>query len=421
MESETYSETRTGLSWKGGAIPFWALHLAALGVFFVPFRATALGAFVLVYALGMFGITAGFHRYFAHRGFKTNRAVQFVLAWLGTMTSQKGVLWWSGHHRDHHRFSDTARDIHSPKKGFAWAHVFWFLTPTYNKTPKAQLQAFSKYPELVWLNRYWAVPPMVLAGTMYLVGGWSFFFWGYVLATVCLWHATFSINSLAHLWGRRRYATSDTSRNNLLLALLTFGEGWHNNHHFYPSTANNGFFWWEVDLSYYVLWGLSKVGWVSELRTPPAWVKAGRTAPLPELPPRLKAAMGGVWGLRERWDELDWGDPQFAKERELLGQALRHASEVGADVARQAADATVRLAEDARVRAAELRAELAEMAAREAHALSEFADSLVTSVSNAWSEALLEATQSAAEQAERWAELARTAVAPVPGPVPVAG
>jgi len=267
------------LSLDGASVPFWLLHLFAVAAFFFPFRWSNVAAFAVAYCLGTFGIMAGYHRYFSHRSFKTGRVFQFVLAALGSLTSQKGVLWWSGHHRNHHKYSDTPLDIHSPKRGFFWSHALWFLSPKYMATSEAQQREFAKYPELAFLNDNWALGPVVLCATMLALGGLPWLFWGGFLAIVAMWHATFTVNSLAHVWGTRRYETTDTSRNNPLLALITFGEGWHNNHHHYQSSARNGFFWWEVDVTFYVLKALSWVGVVWDLRVPPAWVLEGAAGP----------------------------------------------------------------------------------------------------------------------------------------------
>lgn len=271
------------LSLDGASVPFWLLHLLALGVFFVPFRWSNVGAFLVAYCLGSFGIMAGYHRYFSHRSFKTGRAFQFVLAALGTLTSQKGVLWWSGHHRNHHKNSDTPEDIHSPRRGFFWSHALWFLAPKYMETSESQRREFSKYPELAFLNDHWVLGPVALCVTMLALGGLPWLFWGGFLAIVAMWHATFTINSLAHVWGSRRYETTDTSRNNPFLAFITFGEGWHNNHHHYQSSARNGFFWWELDMTFYALKALSWVGVVWDLRVPPAWVLEGAAGPTREV------------------------------------------------------------------------------------------------------------------------------------------
>jgi stearoyl-CoA desaturase (delta-9 desaturase) len=216
----------------------------------------------------MFFITAGYHRYFAHRSFKTHRWFQFVLALGGTTAAQKGVLWWAGHHRHHHRYSDTTEDVHSPLKGFWWSHVGWIVCDKFKEVPEKYIEDFSKYPELRWLQKYNLVPPAVLALIVLAIGGWSALFIGFFLSTILLYHGTFFVNSLTHLFGRRRFATSDTSRNSLLIALITCGEGWHNNHHHYQLSASQGFYWWEIDLTYYVLKMLSWVGVVWDLRRP---------------------------------------------------------------------------------------------------------------------------------------------------------
>jgi stearoyl-CoA desaturase (delta-9 desaturase) len=259
------------------SLPFLAVHLIALAAPFVTgFSKVAIGWAVGMYALRMFAITAGFHRYFSHRTYKTSRPFQFVLAVLGTLSVQKGVLWWAAHHRHHHRFADQEEDIHSPQRGFFWSHVGWVLCRRYNRTEYQDIRDFAKYPELRWLNRYHLVVVVAFAAALFWIGGWTALLWGFFVSTALLWHGTYTINSLAHVFGRRRYATSDTSRNSLLLALLTFGEGWHNNHHYYQSATCQGFYWWEIDLSYYILKLLSWCGLVWDLRRPPRQIRAGQ-------------------------------------------------------------------------------------------------------------------------------------------------
>ena len=255
------------------SLPFFLVHLAPIGLFWTGLRWRDALLVAALYFGRMFFITAGFHRYFAHRAYKTSRAMQFVLAVGGSTACQKGVLWWAAHHRAHHRYSDTELDIHSPRRGFWWSHVGWILGRKYQATDWAKIRDFAKYPELVWLNRYHLVPGIALGSACYLLGGWRGL-WMFFLSTVLLYHGTFSINSLMHLWGRQRYVTHDTSRNSFLLAVITMGEGWHNNHHYYQSTANQGFFWWELDVSYYILEVLSWLGLVWGLRKPPPRVLA---------------------------------------------------------------------------------------------------------------------------------------------------
>jgi len=251
------------------SVPFIALHLSLVAVFFVPVEPTALLLCGITYFVRMFGITGGYHRYFAHRSYRTSRVFQFVLAWLGCSAMQKGPLWWASHHREHHRHSDTPQDPHSPHEtSFWWSHVGWILSTEHSATPWEAIPDWSRYPELRWLDRHHWVPGLSLAVLCWLVGDWSGLVWGFLVSTILCYHATFTINSLSHLFGSRRYATADDSRNNLLLALLTLGEGWHNNHHHYQSSANQGFFWWEIDISYYVIWVLSRLRITWDLRKP---------------------------------------------------------------------------------------------------------------------------------------------------------
>ncbi|WP_437953976.1 acyl-CoA desaturase [Sorangium sp. So ce296] len=225
------------------------------------------------YFVRMFAITAVYHRYFSHRSYKTSRGLQFLLALLGTTATQKGPLWWGGTHRVHHKYSDTERDVHSPlRRGFWYAHIGWWLGREHEELDLKRIPDFAGFPELRWLDRYHVVGPLGMIALLFALGGYDAFLWGYVVSTCALMHGTFTINSLAHVFGSRRYATTDTSRNNFWLALVTLGEGWHNNHHHYMSSANQGFFWWEIDVSFYILRGMEKLGLIWDLRTAPAHV-----------------------------------------------------------------------------------------------------------------------------------------------------
>ncbi len=253
------------------AIPMAAVHLACLAAFFVGFRWSYVAACLALYYVRMFFVTAGYHRYFSHRSFKTSRAFQFIMAFAAMTSTQKGVLWWASHHRHHHKHSDTEEDLHSPTlRGFLWSHIGWILADRYDGTRTELISDFHKFPELRWLNKYHLLPPVALGAAMYLAGGAPLLIWGYCLSTVLLWHSSFTINSLSHIFGRKRYPTPDTSKNNPWLALLTMGEGWHNNHHHYMASARQGFFWWEIDLTYYILKVLSWFRIVWDLRQPPA-------------------------------------------------------------------------------------------------------------------------------------------------------
>lgn len=260
-------------------VAFGPLHAACLLVFWIPFEWSLLLWMVATYAVRMFGITAGFHRYFSHRSFRVNRVTQFLLAFLAQTSAQKGVLWWAAHHRMHHRWSDTEDDVHSPvHHGFWRSHIGWLVSSDSDQYDRRIIQDFGKFPELRLLNRFHRVPAILFAGAIYAVGGYPAFIWGFVVSTVVLYHGTFAINSLAHLWGSRRFLTRDHSRNNLLLALLTLGEGWHNNHHRFMSSVRQGLRWWEVDITYYVLRFLSVFGIVYGMRKiSPAEIAAART------------------------------------------------------------------------------------------------------------------------------------------------
>lgn len=263
-------------------LPFIATHLACLGVIWVGISWAAVLACVVLYLLRMFAITAFYHRYFSHKAFKTSRVAQFLFALLGASAAQRGPLWWASHHRHHHVHSDTEEDVHSPRQqGFWWSHLAWFLANQNFRTNHNLVKELMHYRELRFLDRFDSLVPLLLIVTLYVLGswlkstypqlhtsGWQMLVWGYAVSTAMLYHMTFTVNSLAHVWGKRRYATRDDSRNNWLIAVATLGEGWHNNHHHFPGAARQGFFWWEIDLTYYglkvlaacrVIWDLKPV------------------------------------------------------------------------------------------------------------------------------------------------------------------
>lgn len=268
------------------AVPFVALHLACLGIFWVGISPVALIVAATLYVLRMFALTGFYHRYFAHRTFRTSRTVQCVFAVIGAACAQRGPLWWAAHHRNHHRHADTPLDLHSPRiHGFWWSHMGWFLAQRAFRTDCARVADLARYPELRWLDRYDTLVPVMLAVMLYALGallqhttpslgtsGGQMLIWGFFVSTVVLFHATVTINSLAHRFGTRRFETRDDSRNNLWLALLTFGEGWHNNHHFFPGSVRQGLRWWEIDLTYYVLRLMAIFGLVHDLKAFPTWV-----------------------------------------------------------------------------------------------------------------------------------------------------
>ncbi len=255
---------------------FIMMHVACFAVFWTGINLTAVAFCAFMFFIRKFGITGGFHRYFSHRSYKTSRVFQFVLAFLGGAAAQKGALWWSAHHRHHHKHSDTDQDLHSAKlEGFYWSHVGWVLSPEYEEYDSNVVKDLNKYPELVWLDKCIFIPPIAfglfafLMGTWLGIGSWMGLVVGFFISTVILYHTTFAINSLCHMFGTRRYETGEASKNSIWLALLTMGEGWHNNHHHYPLSARQGFFWWEIDITYYILVVLEKLGIVWDLQAPP--------------------------------------------------------------------------------------------------------------------------------------------------------
>ena len=271
-------------------VPFLALHAGCLGALATGASATALAVAAALFALRMFAVTAFYHRYFSHRAFRTSRAAQLAFAILGAMAVQRGPLWWASHHRHHHAHSDGEGDPHSARRhGLLWSHVGWFLSREAFATLDKRVGDLARFPELRWLDRYDVAVPALLGVALYGAGAWlerahpalatsgmQLFVWGFCISPVALYHATFTINSLAHRFGSRRYATRDDSRNNWWLALLTFGEGWHNNHHHFPVSARQGFYWWEIDLSYYGLRALAALGVIWDLRQVPARAREAR-------------------------------------------------------------------------------------------------------------------------------------------------
>ncbi|MFK4384601.1 fatty acid desaturase [Bradyrhizobium daqingense] len=254
-------------------LPFLLIHAGCLLATWSGVSWPAVAMCIVLYWLRMFAITAGYHRYFSHRAYSTSRTFQFALAFLAQSSSQKSVLWWAAKHRHHHLYSDTEKDVHSPsQKGFVYSHVSWIFDRQHDATDLTKISDFASYPELMWLHKFELLPAIVTAGLCFLIAGWSGLVVGFFWSTVLLYHATFCINSLAHVHGQKRYVTGDNSRNNWLLALFTMGEGWHNNHHAYQSSAKQGFRWWEIDVTYYILVALSWLGIVWNLKTPPEQV-----------------------------------------------------------------------------------------------------------------------------------------------------
>ncbi len=264
-------------------IGFVGIHVACLLVLWVGFSWTALAVCIALYFIRMFAVTAGYHRYFAHRSYKTTRTFQFLIGVVAAAALQNGPLWWAAHHRHHHRYSDTEHDVHSPITGtFWWAHVGWILSKKFSAYDPKLVHDLEKFPEIRWLNRYYIWSAVALGAVLFAAGmlleahapqlntnGPQLVVWGFFISTTVLYHGTFTINSLAHKFGRRRFDTTDESRNSMILALITLGEGWHNNHHRCLSSERQGFYWWEIDISHYILTMLSWMGIVWDLKTPP--------------------------------------------------------------------------------------------------------------------------------------------------------
>ncbi len=317
-------------------VPFFIVHLVCFAAIWTGVSWGAIATGVALYWLRIFAIGAGYHRYFSHRAYSTSRAFQFVLAFMSQTTTQKSVLWWAAKHRHHHLHSDTEDDVHSPRQsGFLYAHLGWIFAARHDKADLSKVADFTRYPELMWLHKFELLPAVMLGTLVFLIGGWTYLVVGFFWSTVAVYHATFCINSLAHVHGRKRYVTGDDSRNNWLLALFTMGEGWHNNHHAYQASARQGFRWWEYDPTYYLLRGLAFLGIVWDLKHPPKAVlrneqrlgakvieRAALQLALSFDPERIAAALHGAFA----------GTPSFAELQEKLAQARHQAADAFANM-----------------------------------------------------------------------------------------
>jgi stearoyl-CoA desaturase (delta-9 desaturase) len=318
------------------SIAFVLAHLACLGALWSGVTAEAVWLAIGLYWLRMFAVTGAYHRYFSHRTFKTSRAFQFVLAVLAQTTAQKSAIWWASKHRHHHKYSDTPADVHSPRhRGFLYAHLGWIFSAKHDEAYLDLIPDLTKYPELMWLHRHELVPAVVLAVLCFVIAGWPGLFVGFFWSTVAVYHGTFFINSLAHVVGNKRYVTGDDSRNNWWLAVITMGEGWHNNHHAFPYSTRQGFFWWEWDPTYYILKGLSKIGLVWDLRAPPAEVLANEHRLSPRVIEKAAADLAATFPL-EHWAKtireayaatpsMAW--PSLAEFQQRLGDMQARASD----------------------------------------------------------------------------------------------
>ena len=288
------SATATGVSARRidwlGASPFIAIHVLALGAIWTGVTPAAAVCCAVLYVVRMFAVTGGYHRYFSHKTYRTSRVFQFLLAFLAQTSAQRGALWWAAHHRHHHRYSDQPNDTHSmAQDGFWYSHVWWIFEHDNQETQLKYIPDLARFPELRFLDKYHLIPPILMGTVVFFTLGASGLFFGFFVSTVLLWHGTFTINSITHALGRRRFPTPDNSRNSWLLAIITLGEGWHNNHHHYCVSTRQGFYWYEYDITFYILKALSMVGLVWKLQPVPEKILAegralrGKRAPLPVL------------------------------------------------------------------------------------------------------------------------------------------
>jgi stearoyl-CoA desaturase (delta-9 desaturase) len=317
-------------------IPFLLVHLACFAAIWtgVTWEAVIIG--VALYWIRIFAIGAGYHRYFSHRAYATSRAFQFILAVLAQSTAQKSVLWWAAKHRHHHLHSDTEHDVHSPRHtGFLHAHVGWIFERRHDTADLVKVGDFTRYPELMWLHKYEVVPAFVLAVITFLIGGWPGLVVGFFWSTVAVYHATFCINSLAHVHGKKRYVTGDDSRNNWILAFFTMGEGWHNNHHAYQASVRQGFRWWEIDPTFYILKALSWLGIVWDLKSPPEAVLRNEQKLGARVIDRAAADLAATFNVESITAALSHAlatTPSLAHLHETIASAQHKAHEVLASV-----------------------------------------------------------------------------------------
>ena len=313
------------------AIPFVLTHLVCLAAIWTGVPAKGLLLAAILYFVRMWAITGGYHRYFSHRSYKTSRVFQFLIALLGQTSAQRGVIWWSAVHRHHHLHSDTIEDVHSPRhQGFLYAHFGWIFNPSNMKPDYGTVKDLTKYPELVWLDKQVYLPAILLGFGVWAWGGWAMLVVGFFWSTVLLFHCTFFINSLAHVSGSQRYLTGDDSRNNFWLALITLGEGWHNNHHHYQSSARQGFLWWEVDVSFYVLRTMAWFRLVWDLRTPPAAIVRGERPVGRKVVEKVAGELAATFSVERIADSVReaWAESHAMDDLADLAQRTRDQIEV---------------------------------------------------------------------------------------------
>lgn len=351
--SETLAPVDDGDIVYPSAVPFVLAHLACFGALWSGVSATSLWLAFGLYWLRMFAVTAGYHRYFSHRSYKTSRIMQFVLAFLAQSTAQKSVVWWASKHRHHHRYADTEHDVHSPvQTSFAYSHLGWIFHRRHHVFDASTVTDLTRFPELRLLHRFELLPAIVLALACFALDGWAGLFVGFFWSTVLVYHGTFCINSLAHVHGDKDYVTGDESRNNWWLAIITMGEGWHNNHHAYQYSVRQGFRWWQWDPTYYLILGLSKLRLVWDLKAPPQAVvdrsqalpprviersaeRLAASVPLDRIVPAFREAYAAVPGL----PDLHLPTLTLAEFKDALAQVQQRAGDRFSQMQQQAHDA----------------------------------------------------------------------------------
>ena len=274
------------------------LHVGAVIALF-DFSWAALGVFILMtWIADSLGVCIGYHRLLTHRGFKTPKSVEYFLALCGTLSLHGGAISWVAHHRRHHAHAERDGDPHSPRHGFWWSHLGWIVNGVSDNREVESVAHLA--PDLakdrfhVWISRWNLVPTFVLIGILYWAGGWQFILWGFCLRVVYSWHAAFFVNSAAHTWGSRRFETPDDSRNNWWVALMSWGEGWHNNHHAHPASARHGLTWYEIDIHWYGIWALKQFGLAQKVRV----AELPKKSATPEATPTVNSQDEEKWETR---------------------------------------------------------------------------------------------------------------------------
>jgi fatty-acid desaturase len=264
-----FKQTRTGINWRDSII-IVSFHLLAIPALFMFSWQNVLAMLVGNWIVGSLGVGLGYHRLLTHRSFKAPKWLEYLLTSFGTMSIQSEPYKWVATHRIHHAFTEMDKDPHSTRPGFWWAHIVWIMHGTAQDHDEATMKKY--VPDLlkdkfhVLLARFFYVPIIISAFILFAIGGWSMVFWGVFMRVVVGWHSTWFVNSAAHYWGSRRFDTKDDSTNNWWVALLTFGEGWHNNHHAFPTSARHGLKWYEFDSNWLMIQLFEKLGWAKDIR-----------------------------------------------------------------------------------------------------------------------------------------------------------